>query len=417
MNLRKHIKFVFSSIFFLVSASAYNQGRLVFNNDAYMVIDNGAFVVIDNPSADAITEAGSGGRIVSESELDRVKWNIGTSTGIYLIPWSTAAGAEFPLSVSIIAGGTGAGNITFSTYPGAIWDNDTYRPSDVTHMFDYATGLINNSDNVIDRFWIVDALGYGTKPDAAINITYLDAEWVPAGNNIVESDLGAQRFNSSAGIWGDYLPAGAVNTATNVVVGIPVSPANFFRSWTLSEISNPLSVELLEFKLSCNETSVNVKWTTANESDLQHYILAGSNNGINYTEIKKITPVGSSGITTYEETVSNTSKYYALISVETNGTSKTEAVETVSCQNESNVVVFVQQGNLIAELNLEYDDDVLFGLYDARGKLVKQINKSLPGNRSRFDLGKQEIAEGIYFLRIVSSENNLEKTVKVYWRE
>ncbi|HLP10564.1 MAG TPA: T9SS type A sorting domain-containing protein [Flavobacteriales bacterium] len=402
-------------ILFFSCFSAFGQGRLVLNNDAFVVIDNGAFVVLDNSATTAITQLGTGGRIVSESENDRVKWNIGTTTGTYTMPFSTAAGVEFPMSVTISGGAAGAGNLTFSTYRGGTWDNNTYRPSDVTHMLDYATGSVNNSNNVIDRFWIVDPLGYGTKPNATFDITYIDGEWMTAGNTIVESDLGAQRFNTPSGIWGDYLPAGIINTATNIVGSIPVSSANFFRSWTLSEMSNPLPIELVGYTLNCEANQVNVNWSTAAELNIAKFIISGSNNGADFVALKEVLPVSTGGITSYSELVTNQYLYYSLTTVETNGTTTIEAVSTISCQQGSSATAFVSNGNIIADLTLMAEDDVAFTLYDAAGQLIAKQSLAVAENRSLTDLGKLSLSTGIYFLKIESVTNKLVQTVKLYY--
>jgi hypothetical protein len=398
------------------TTTAFTQARLVLNNDAFVVIDNAAFVVLDNPATNAITQLGTGGRIVSEAEFDRLKWNIGTNTGLFTMPWSTTAGVEFPLSVNIAIAGAGAGNLTFSTYRGLSWDNNTYRPSDVTHMLDYATGTVNNSNNVIDRFWIVDPIGYGTKPSATIDLTYIDAEWMPAGNTITESDLGAQRFNTGAGIWGDYLPSGTVNTISNIVSGIPANPANFFRSWTLSEVSNPLPVELLNYNLACENGSVKVEWSTASETDIQKFVISGSNDGITYTNLKDVSPAGTVGVTNYREVVSNLYTYFALSTVELGGLTNVHSIKMIDCGTEASTVnAFITNGNISANVLLENADKVQFSIYDATGKLIKAQNMMLNENGSVVDLEKLSLSNGIYFLKVLSIKNKLVETIKLYY--
>src|SRR5690606_32708881 len=105
--------------------------------------------------------------IKSETEQNKIRWAIGASTGTYVVPFSTgstAAGVAMPLTVQKTSAGTGAGSIIFSTYntlgkvgaAGTVntgWNNELYRPTDVTHVNDYLTGLTNNSAHAIDRFW------------------------------------------------------------------------------------------------------------------------------------------------------------------------------------------------------------------------------------------------------------------------
>ncbi len=410
------MKNVFFTVILLASATAYSQARLVLNNDPFVVIDNSAYVVLQNPATNAITQLGTGGRIVSESEFDRVKWMIGTNTGLYTMPYSTSAGLEFPMTMNIATAGAGAGNVTFSTFKGPTWDNNTYRPSDVTHMFDYATGSINNSLNVIDRFWIMDPIGYGTKPSVVFDLTYIDAEWMTVGNTITESDMGAQRFNTGAGLWGDYLPTGVCNTVTNIVSGIPANPANFFRSWTLSEYSNPLPIELVGYDVMCDESMVKINWSTASESNIQKFILSGSTNGTVFIPLKEIPSMSTGGITNYSETVSNDYLYYSLSTVEISGATEIQKVQSINCLGDnSSATAYVSNGNIIADLTLVGADDVNFTIYDAAGQLIKTATVYANENRSSIDLGKLSLATGIYMLKIVSNQNGLVKTIKLYY--
>ena len=69
--------------------------------------------------------------------------------------------------MQITSAGAGAGVIDFSTYGGLTWNNDTYKPGEVTNMTNM--GVTNNSTEIIDRFWIIDAHGYTTKPSGNIS--------------------------------------------------------------------------------------------------------------------------------------------------------------------------------------------------------------------------------------------------------
>ena len=82
---------VFAALVIFLTAlagDACSQARLILNNSPYLVIDNAAFVVLDNPNANALTTLGTGGNILSENELDVIKWNIGATTGAYTVPWT-----------------------------------------------------------------------------------------------------------------------------------------------------------------------------------------------------------------------------------------------------------------------------------------------------------------------------------------
>ena len=175
----------------------YAQTRIVINNDANIVLSNGVNIVVDNANTNAIAISGTGGNIISEAETNIIKWNIGTSSGNYIVPFTTFSGNKIPVHLNISTPGSGTGSILFSTYNGISWNNDTYKPSGVTNMTNMAA--VNNSSDVIDRFWMIEATGYITKPAGDLQLTYIDAEHTAIGNTILETDLKAESYEGVLG--------------------------------------------------------------------------------------------------------------------------------------------------------------------------------------------------------------------------
>jgi hypothetical protein len=390
---------------------------MVINDNAFVVIDNSAFIVLQEPTSNGLLTAGTGGNLVSEAEFDRVLWNIGTSTGTYILPYSTAAGVKFPLTVDITGAGVGAGTITFSTYMGAIWDNDTYRPSDVTHMLDYATGSVNNSAEVIDRFWMIDALGYGTRPTVTMSFGYIDAEHSAVGNTITEANLGAQRFNAPAGLWGDFLPVGTANTAANVVTGVSPSPADFYRSWTLVDNTSPLPIELLSFQQACEDNVTLLTWSTASEVNNKEFRIEKSVDGINFTTIGLVPGNGTTNLTSYYSYTDHSSvpgQYYRVIQVDDNLGSETVIRMIYSeCNGNGIDAKPYYANNEIGFLVMSGDQrQMQFEVYDAMGQLVvERSNNPLIKGINKFPIQEEQLASACYFIKIKSEE--FTKTIKL----
>lgn len=232
------MKKLFIALILLNCLQSFSQSRIVMQNSVRVVFNGGAFLVIDNSNANALTDNTNNSGIISENENNRIRWNIGTATGSYIIPFYDDDNSQrIPLTLNINTSGAGSGYIDFSTYDGSTWDNNTYRPSMVanTQLY-FPPSTTNNSDKIIDRFWLLNAIGYTTKPAAgSIVFTYIDPEHSAAGNTINESLLGARRFNNSSGIWSDMLNIGTVNTGTNTVTTTPVTAANLFAAWSLTD--------------------------------------------------------------------------------------------------------------------------------------------------------------------------------------
>jgi hypothetical protein len=225
-DLRIRTCAVFIAVF-IIGSNAFAQTRLVLNG-AHITISQGAYLVIDNPSSNAITR--NGGSIISEGENNRLRWNIGTTIGTYIVPWGYDASNYIPLTFTKQAG-TGSGYFVFSTYHTG-WQNSSQLPAGVSNI-NGTTGS-DNSTFVADRFWQINATAYTTRPALTnLSFTYLDAELTALGNTITESGLIAKRYNSSLSSWNDNILASSINTTNNVVTVSSVDATNLQPWWIL----------------------------------------------------------------------------------------------------------------------------------------------------------------------------------------
>ena len=412
-------KYILYSVFFFSVNSSFSQARLVMNNNVDLVIDNGAFLVIDNPNANAITLAGTGGRIKSESEGNRVRWRIGTATGTYVVPFADNAsegGTKIPLTMNIGTAGAGTGYFDFSTYDGSTWNNQLYMPSMVTHMGQYnAPNAVNHSSRAIDRFWIMNPIGYSTKPTSSLIFTYIDNEHSAAGNVLVESNLGAQRFNNGPNLWGDMLPIGTANTGANTVSTPFVSHANFFAAWTLSSISDPLSVQLLSFSANCSNQQVKLKWKTASEQNASHFQVFKSTDMNSWEMIYKVQASGNSNVeNTYEFQETELTReiaYYQLVEYDFNGNS--EVLKTVSenciSDNSYHVSLFPNpnQGNFSIQVSSnEKLEGMVVNLLDLTGRLLKQEIWNADAGVTDFNMSNLNLSSGSYVIQVKANQKD-----------
>ncbi len=204
--------------------NGYSQTRVMLNG-ASIVIAQGAYLVIDNPASNAITR--TTGYIVSEGQDNRIKWNIATTTGTYLVPWGYSA-TYIPITFTKTAG-TGSGNFLFSTYHTG-WENSAELPTGVANM-NGASGT-DNSAFAADRFWQINAQNYTTKPAlSSLIFTYLDVEHAVTGNTINENSIRANRFNSNLSSWTDNILESTLNTTGNTVTVTSVDATNLHAWW------------------------------------------------------------------------------------------------------------------------------------------------------------------------------------------
>lgn len=409
------MKRIYISLSLLMPCLAFSQARLVLNNDPYIVIKNSAYLVIDNGNANAITLAGTGGKIISEAETNRIRWNISNNTGTYVMPFFDDDDAtKIPFTVAITSAGSSGGRIDFSTYDNPSWDNNTYRPSDVTNMNSLVGGS-NDSPKVIDRFWITDASSYASKPDATLAFTYIDAEWSAAGNTITEANLGAQRFNTPAGNWDAYTPQGTISTSLNTVTGVPAAAADFFRSWTLTDNTSPLPIELISFTGACADGKVGIHWSTATETNNNYFTLERSADGTKFEAFAQVEGAGNSTSTlkySYTDNHPYSGTYYRLRQTDYNGATKTSKMIYVeACEKEGGNVNVYNSGSkdYTIAINAVTAENYTVSVYNVLGKVIASKTMFVDAGDFKATMTLDDVDNGIYFVNVVNGNS---KTIK-----
>ena len=398
--------------------------QLVLSGGSKIVVDGGTsvnpvFVVLENPTATPIVISGSSDGILLEDEFNRLQYNLSTNTTSITVPFMSSLLESFPFTLTPTAAGVGTGNIRFSSKRAATrasgFDNVSYVPSDVTNMA--APGIGNNSNMTIDRFWIIDANGYTTKPSVTLDFTYIDAEWAANGGNIIsEANLQAQRFNPNVSDWEGYTtypPAGTINITTNRVSGVSANPSDFYKSWTLNDFSIPLPVELLSFNSECVNGNLVLKWCTASETNNNYFTIYGSIDGIDFDQISTVSASDNPhqkncyefGL--YDGNTSSEWNYFKLTQTDRNG-----YVEELSL-----IYAEVCKGNEIIKLtnngasdpglliNAETSGVTDWSLFNNLGQCMKNGSVSVEKGVNRFSLDVKDLSTGVYLLQLIGGES------------
>lgn len=386
----------------LFEFTTYSQMRVVLNDDVFINIEGNAFFVVQNGNSNAISTIGTGGNILSENENDVVRWRIGTGIGNYNIPWTSPNNIKIPLVFDISIAGSDDGWVDFSTWQSLNWNNNNYKPSDVTTM-GAVNGSANNSDHVIDRFWVNNAESYSFKPEGEFEFGYDDLERIPAGNSIGAGMLAAQVFDNQNGEW--MVPVlGSDNYPTFNVSAVPVSNSNFFRSWTLVDLAVPLAVDFGGFEVECmNRPQFILNWNTLSELNASHFMLEVSTDGLVFDEVDQVNASGTTtSVTEYSLLVDaqNTDKiqYYRLSQFDLNGMSNVLAVFTNECVQFGEILVYPNpsEGNIFLSFNDRLDKDIEIQLLTLDGKLIKE--QLLLKGDFIYEIEKGNVLNGTYLL-------------------
>ena len=420
-------KLFYIPLLFLPLLSA-GQARVMLNG-AFVVLNGGTavkpiYLEVNNPATNAITR--TSGWITSESEFNMVKWDIGVNTGAYVLPWGYQNLLYIPLTTTILAAGApAAGTIKFSTYHTAADNWTCCPPSDVTNMNPVFPALSQPtvSDDswwVVDRFWIIDAnTGYVTKPSPNLTFTYMDngvGNETSAPNIFPENTLIAQRFNSTLGTWGDYFGTGGTN-----VLGPPTStckndpalamtPAGFFRSWTLSSSTSPLPIQLSAFNVTCNNGEADITWTTQTETNNDYFTVERSTDGLNYETVTTVRGAGnSSSPITYSATDAQPlpgTSYYRLSQTDLDGkTAHNNPIAFNGCSLDGTTIsAFCWNNTITARINTTDADSYTMTLCNTTGQVIWNDIKNLPAGYNEVSLNPGHLSYSLYILTISSNK-------------
>lgn len=331
------MKFLFLSLLVLSFHTAI--GQVSFSGGGKILIYNSGKLIIRNPIPGGITWS-SGGGIITADETSQAVLLIGETVGEYQVPFVTPGGQTIPFTYRVTTPGVGQGMLVLSSW--AVSEDGLTNtltggpglPAAVTTFLTenvWGNWTVQGGGKVINRFWLIDPSGYSTKPKGEYEFTYHLSE-KPALLN--ESNLTAQRWNDVTDTWLDWLYADVANTTTKTVSVLIQNPEDQFPVWTLTDISDPLPIQLAEFTGSCEGGSVQLDWSTWSEVDNDHFVVQFSSNTTDWTDLDIIPGAGTSSTVNnysfYGESRSSTG-YYRLASVSFNTGTTYSQVIAVSC--------------------------------------------------------------------------------------
>ncbi|HOY33324.1 MAG TPA: hypothetical protein PKW80_15695 [Bacteroidales bacterium] len=426
MLVRNKIGFLISIFYILDCGFNHSilsaQARLVFNGDGstktYMVMSNGTqatpiYLVVDNPDENAVSRTGTeAGWIISENEFHIVRWNLQANTGNYPVPFGAAAGSEAEEYIPLTFGKTSSDptDVLFATY-GTDVENSLF-PSIVTNMYDPYGGT--PSGTIIDRFYLVDVTGLAT---ATVNFSYRSIENIttsfPAGLTY------AQQWNDAAQQWMQPVGPGVAGVTVNTgsVPSGSISSFAYSKAWVLNRTDNPLPIVLLDFFAECDETHIDLTWSTASEINNDYFTIQRSLDAQNFIDIGYLPGAGNSnGVLYYHYTDNNTfnnTVYYRLKQTDYDGSfSYSGIVAVLACNTytpEYNVFFSQHAGKIVVQHEGEDASPFTVSMQNVIGQqIIAESGKNL--NRAELDVSY--LAFGIYLVVVRTDKENF--TQKVY---
>ncbi len=348
-----------------------------------------------------------------------MKWQTGVNTGVYEFPFGNAVSNTYvPVIVDINTPGTGAnGSLNLATYPTntVASPNNRPLPNGLGSLVDNLG--TENATHVVDRWWMLEAADYTTKPVSDITFKYRESEWnATAGstNIINEPTLKAQSHNGS--VW-TPVPTGIVNTGLNTVTVFGVNIYN--PVWTLVSSDNPLPIELLTFDAKLNsDLHVELNWATATEINNDYFTIEKSRDGVHFENLMNVDGAGNSNNVLYyhekDKQPFDGITYYRLKQTDFDGQFSYSDIRAVKLEKSATTTFSVFPNPATDHFFVKFDEQSeaqrLF-ILDMNGKVVReiQLNEVEVIGTGLIKINRLSMEAGMYF--ISTYEGKMQKLV------
>lgn len=267
---------------------------------------------------------------------------------------------------------------------------------DLTRISD-AAGIVTTPSGIsIACTWLIE-------PSVANGRNAVTFRWLPAINNGKDvNQLQAWRNNGTAWEIRSGIFAAVATSPLIESIGIDVTQ---FSPWTISDILNPLPVEMLYIRAVMNEKqNPEVQWATAFESNTDYFEIERSYNAKDFVKIGTIQAKGSNSFYAFEDSQFAKAKviYYRLRQVDKNAKFAYSRMVSVDIEGgklfSPKVYPNPTKGTLFVEIPAE--DSATMRIVDMYGKELHQFVIVSP--ESKFELG--HLPKGVYFLHFESKE-------------
>lgn len=311
------------------------QGALSFENNAKLLLNN------NNLEVDSLIQQASNTQFVvsnatkedSKGFLIRtVKHGVGTTT--------------FPMGSSL------------SDYTPCVLENNLASTSRVyLKVFDSVyvhgkSGDLFPSQSLVNKTWEIN-------PEDSLHVT-LSLQWNEMNEGVA--------FNRSACTMVKNRGVDGHNQwqeiASNEIVGenpyVVSASVNTFSKFSVFGSEIPLPVSLLFAHMECKNDEIEIRWSTATESNCDKYAIQYAEDGTHFTTIAEIAGAGNSNTPkNYEVRLNQPQQgYYLLVQYDYNGNETQLSSNYVDCQpkNKKPILLIHRESTLEGRLIFEYLD-------------------------------------------------------------
>lgn len=230
LNHTKSIKLSLLVFLILTFSLGYAQNNALVLNGAVTVMNGGSsatpiYIVVNQNNPSGIVR--NGGHIHSENQYNYVKWETGTNSGSYVIPFGVGGNLADYIPFTFNKTTTNSTDIQMSTW----FTNVPNFPKPAATNVGPVTNMLNFADSVqyaIDRFWDIQAAN-NTTGDLTFSYRGVENTTInPTGN------VRTQHWNGTS--WDAPVTPGTPGVTAGVGSAGPFVGQNTFSPWVLSVI-------------------------------------------------------------------------------------------------------------------------------------------------------------------------------------
>lgn len=214
-------------------------------------------------------------------------------------------------------------------------------------------------------------------------------------------------------------------TTTGSVTGANRMYSIWFKNFTYSAPLKTLPVKLVSFDATLNnKNKVDLKWTTATEENVSHFVVERSTDGVNFSDAGLVFAVGNStqkinySLTDDISNVNATVIYYRLCSVDNDGKFTYSEVRIIRITKDanSNVAIITYPNPVSNELHITVpanwqNKQISFELFNANGQLMKRTDNSSSSQTETINVN--DLSRGLYIVRVsCNGETAQQKIIK-----
>jgi hypothetical protein len=280
-------------------------------------------------------------------------------------------------------------NDVYGTGTGYLYGNEAGVDYANRSAWNTATGLDANSIEVDPLFQ-----NSGMPPDLHIKT---GSPIINAGTNLGLSDYDGEARSNPPDIGADEYSSGYSSPS------LTMDPC---------EGTVPFPVELLSFEASADDDHVDLKWSTASETNNDYFTIERSKTADDFEKLIDVDGAGNSNSILHYYTVDENPlpglSYYRLKQVDYDGAFTYSEIRSVFFGDDSGSGILNSWVDDMKNLNILFqsgsDDNILVTIYNSEGVLVFNKEDKCIKGLNTIQLNQLNLASGIYILKLQSSQ-------------